>query len=762
MRMFFRANFRRILAYTLLLVLSATLLRRLRPPVTVEAQSGSRAVHTVPYDLRFGPNPYLPSQATADFSGFLKPEDIPSAAYCSHCHEAVHAQWRQSAHANAFRTPWYLKNVNELAATKNVAFTRHCEGCHNPSALFTGVLTEGSTTPRPNDNDGVTCMTCHSIHAISSTSGTGSYVMGKPAVMVDAQGTPTPGIPTDAEILAHPDWHRQAVMRPLYKKAEFCSACHKAAMPRMLNGYKWLRTFSTYDEWQQSSWSTETPLSFYTKNAVSTCQTCHMEAVRAQDPSNHQGTVASHRWLGANTAVAATYGFDDQAKLLADYLKNDKLQVDIFAITVEKQSISSNFKPEKLIAPLGAPADSRSFTVLPGDWVRVDVVIRNKGIGHSLIPELRDFYDSWLDFEAKDDSGHTIYRSGSVDANHTIDADARSYGLRIISRDGKSIDHHEVWKTYVKAYDATIAPGKSDVVRYRFQVPDHATGFTVSAAVRYRRFRRDFVDWVFDEKATAPDRFPTITLASGNFHFDAGLNTPHAESTLAPDLTTLLRWNNYGIGMIDRQQYAEAVDAFMHVVALDPKYEPGYVNVAIAEYMRGQYADSLAWLNRAFAMNPQDGRAQYYKGLNLRWQNHYEDAIATLLPVAEQYPRFRQVHQELGYIYLLRRRYAEAKTEYEAALAIDPDDPLSHRWLGPVLEALGDHAGAVKQAALAAQTNDDTAAGFAAQSFWRDHLSVASKAMPSHVYSQGNKEDDTDVHRMLNLRNPPSYIWIEH
>jgi hypothetical protein len=82
--------------------------------------------HVVPYKLPFGPNPYLPSQATTDFSGFLKPSDIPSASYCAHCHAGVHAQWRQSAHANSFRTPWYVENVNELATTKGVAYTRHC------------------------------------------------------------------------------------------------------------------------------------------------------------------------------------------------------------------------------------------------------------------------------------------------------------------------------------------------------------------------------------------------------------------------------------------------------------------------------------------------------------------------------------------------------------------------------------------------------------------------------------------------------------
>lgn len=745
-------------------------------PSTVSAQSFLSPAATsaaVPshYDQPFGGNPYLPSQATSDFIRFLKPEAIPSAQYCAHCHTDVHTQWRESAHANSFRTPWYVKNVDELAKTRGVAFTRHCEGCHNPAALFTGALTTASTVPRPHDADGVTCMVCHSIQSVPDTRGTGSYVMGTPAVMLNASGQPVPGLPSDGEILKHLDWHRAAVMRPLYKQADFCAACHKAAMPQLLNGYKWLRTFSTYDEWQQSSWSRETPLSFYEKPAASSCQTCHMPAVPAHDPAAVAGAVASHRWLGANTAVPTQYGYDEQLREVEAFLQQDQLQVDIFGLTVEhaRPKPGAPGTPATLMAPLGDTFDARgsrrenrTFTVLPGDWVRVDVVVRNKGIGHTLVPELRDFYESWVDFRATDDTGGTVFRSGAVGADHRVDPDARSYVSRLVSHEGEQLDHHEIWKLYSRAYDATVSPGKSDVIRYRFRVPQGVAAIDLSAAVRYRRFNREFTDWVFADKASAPDRFPTVTMASGSYRIHVGLNTPHPQPSLAADATPSLRWNNYGIGMLDRQQYAEAVDAFQQVVALDPGYERGYVNLAIAEYSRGRFTESLAWLDRALTMKPDDARAQYYKGLNFRWQVHYDAAVEALQPVAAAYPRFRQVHQELGYLYMLQKKYAKSRAEYLQVLAIDPDDPLTHRWLGAVLQAMGDSNGAAREARAAAQTANDPAAGFTAQQFWREHLDLASKAMPHHIYSDGNHADDADVQRILNLQNPPSYIWLEH
>ena len=48
----------------------------------------------------------------------------------------------------------------------------------------------------------------------------------------------------------------------------------------------------------------------------------------------------------------------------------------------------------KLIAPLG----SVPFTLAPNDTVQTMVVIQNKNIGHSLIPEVRDLYEAWVEF----------------------------------------------------------------------------------------------------------------------------------------------------------------------------------------------------------------------------------------------------------------------------------------------------------------------------------------------------------------------------
>src|SRR5262249_14595554 len=103
------------------------------------------------YRYPFGKGAFLPSQAKAASGGFLAASSFPTAEYCASCHADVHKQWRESAHANSFRAPFYKKNVDLLIEAKGIEFSRHCEGCHNPIALFSGALTSNSTADRSFD-----------------------------------------------------------------------------------------------------------------------------------------------------------------------------------------------------------------------------------------------------------------------------------------------------------------------------------------------------------------------------------------------------------------------------------------------------------------------------------------------------------------------------------------------------------------------------------------------------------------------------------
>jgi tetratricopeptide (TPR) repeat protein len=690
------------------------------------------------YDYRFGASPFLPSQAKSTSSKFVDAAAFPTAAFCSKCHEDVHQQWRQSAHANSFRAPFYKKNVDLLIAQKGIEFSRHCEGCHNPIALLSGALTKGSTADRSFDEDGITCMVCHSIQKVQNTSGTGSYIMGQPAVMVSEDGSPVTTPVTFDDILARPKLHGKAVMRDFYRTPEFCSVCHKAFLPRMLNDYKWMRAFSVYDEWQQSSWARQSPLPFYQKDVDSTCQTCHMPHIPSQSDYSKDHQVASHRWPGANTAIPFFYGYDEQMKVTDAYLK-DTLGLDIFAMSKVESG------KERLIAPL----DRQNFNLLAGETVTVGVVIQNKKIGHNLVPEQRDFYECWVEFIATDANGAEIFHSGFIKPDGNLDDQAHTYTNRLITKEGKWIDLHQVWDMKIKVFDSTIPSGQSDLVRFKLRIPPGVAGpITLKAQVNYRRFRRAFTNFILGKNQD----YPIVTMVSKSLPLHLGRTEG---SWPAPDRDQMLRWNNYGIALLRQQQYWKAADAFRKVVEIDPTYADGYVNLAISTYSRlvdtridpdgagnmsaanssyDKYEPALHYLNQALEKKPSSMRAIFYKGLIYRLENQFDDAIANLLPVVKAYPRFRQARQELGYAYFLEKKYQLSREQFEALQSINPDDLSAHFYLSQIYSQLGMGKEAAEEGAIYAEHRDDPGAGLLALDFRYRNPLVAHENEPYHLH----------------------------
>jgi tetratricopeptide (TPR) repeat protein len=691
------------------------------------------------YKYPFGDSPFLPSQAKAETEGFIAASQFPTAEYCSKCHEDVHQQWRQSAHANSFRAPFYKKNVDMLISQKGIEYTRHCEGCHNPIALFSGALTTNSKLDRSFDEDGVTCMVCHSIQKVQNTSGTGSYVMGKPAVMVAADGTPVTRQVSFDEILQHPELHSRAVMHDFYRTPEFCAVCHKAFIPKMLNDYKWLRAFSVYDEWQQTSWSRQSPLPFYQKESASDCQTCHMPRVLATTDygaKNHQ--VASHRWPGANSAIPFFYNYPEQLKVTEEFLK-DTLAIDIFAISKRESG------KERLIAPL----DRQNFTLLSGETITAEVVIQNKKIGHNLVPEQRDFYESWVEFTATDNAGQEFFHSGALKPDGFVDEHAHTYTNRLVGKDGKLLDLHQVWNTKVRTYDNTIPSGNSDLVRFRFRIPANAAGpIVLSAKVNYRRFRRGFTNFILEKSMD----YPVLPLGARSVSLKLGRSEGQWPP---PDKDQMLRWNNYGIALLRQQQYWKAADAFQKVLEINPNYVDAYINLAIASYSKlidtrvdpdgpgnmslanssyEDYSTALQFLDKALAKKPDNMRALFYRGLICRLQNRLDEANGDLEKVVAAYPRFRQARQELGYAYYLEKKYDLARGQFEALQEINPDDLTAHYYLSSIYGQLHRQKEADREAALYAEHRDDPGAGLLALDWRYKHPDVAHESEPYHVH----------------------------
>jgi len=679
------------------------------------------------YNYPFGKNSIsLPGNAALEGGGFLKADSFPDAEYCGHCHQEAYRQWRQSLHSNAFRTPFYRASVNILIRTKGVEFARHCDSCHNPIGVLAGALTSGSNLDRSFDRDGLTCMTCHSIQRVQSTLGNGSFIMGVPAVMVDEQGNRIPGKVPYGDILEHPERHAKAVMRDLLHQPEFCSACHKANLPPQLNGYKWIRAFTAYDEWQNSKFSQRNPLTFYAAD-FTPCQGCHMPRKPnvLPDYGAKNGTLVSHRWLAGNTAVPYYYGFDEQLEKTIEFLKSGRfLNVDVFALKINGG--------ETLTAPLGTVP----FTLKPADMVEADVVIQNKNIAHSLIPEVRDLYEAWVEFTVKDSSGAVIYQSGFLKPDGSLDERAHSFTNRPVDVTGEFVDNHKVFTIHSVAYDNTIQSGRSALVRYEFQIPPNATGpLTVTARVNYRHLRQSYLNNIFGQDHPL---YPVVEIMSRTRTLNIGDNQP--EPPLASDNPDWMRWNNLGIGLLDQLQYSDAMHAFEQVVKLRPDYKDGYINVGLTYIEWEKYSEARAPLEKALSLKPDDARALYYLALVERRARHTEAEIADLKKVVEQFPQSRDARRELGISYYQQERVEEAMEQFKALQAIDPDDLAAHYNLAVLYRRAGMKEQAAREAAQYAIKYVDPGAPTYSLDFLRRHPEISIESVPWHMHTNFSHE----------------------
>jgi tetratricopeptide (TPR) repeat protein len=450
------------------------------------------------------------------------------------------------------------------------------------------------------------------------------------------------------------------------------------------------------------------------------------EPLKTTDYGAKQGQLASHRWLGANTVVPQYYHYDEQGKRIVEFLQANVFNVDIFGIETgepEKNGAST----AKLVAPLG----SAPFELQGAQRVTVSVVIQNKGIAHSHVPEQRDMYESWVEFTVKDASGKVIAESGDVKPGKDLDPAAHSFTNRLVNKGGTLNDLHQVWDNRVVAYNNSIQSGRSQLIRYCFRMPAKGP-VTVTTTVRYRRFDQHFMDFGMSEPEGQHYIQPVVDMVSQTRTLVVGTNpaTPPAKV----DNPDWMRWNNYGIALLDAQQYEASVNAFTRVAKMRPDYADAQTNIGLAYIQWEKYDEALPYLEASLKLAKDNARALYYLALVERNRGEVDEAIADLQKVIAQFPRSRDAHRELGFSYYQQHKYELARAEYECVQTIDPDDLAAHYNLAILYRRLGLKEKASQQAAYFADQKDDPTASTYALEYLRKHREIAQESVPWHVH----------------------------
>jgi nitrate/TMAO reductase-like tetraheme cytochrome c subunit len=161
------------------------------------------------------------------------PQSVPAVMHgCHLCHAEYVKEWADSYHGKAW-TDEIFQGAKAKAPKEKQA---SCNPCHIPNPTHVTGLGKPPTTRAKNQNEGVSCVSCHQIPNASKPEDIGTIV-----------GPYAP----DANIKSHPNRH----MKEMETDIRICASCHGTD-----------RDHNQVDSWKGSVYEKE----------GRTCQSCHM------------------------------------------------------------------------------------------------------------------------------------------------------------------------------------------------------------------------------------------------------------------------------------------------------------------------------------------------------------------------------------------------------------------------------------------------------------------------------------------------------
>jgi tetratricopeptide (TPR) repeat protein/cytochrome b561 len=669
-------------------------------------------------------SPFFPALSGTPGDGYLPADLLMMDGYCEECHADVHEKWQYSAHRlSSFNNPAYRFSVmrtREMALERdgNTHASRFCAGCHDPVPLFSGAFDDPlfGEADDPLANAGITCTACHAITRIDSPRGNADYTIEAPEhYPFTFSRSPFLQWVNQQLVKAKPAFHKKTFLKPLHREPEFCGSCHKVHLPPELNDYKWLRGQNHQDAYHLSGVSGHGASSFYyPPKAVHTCAGCHMPLEASDDFGaayfDDSGilTVHNHQFPAANTALPHMTGAPPWVNEAHRAFLEGALRVDLFALKAGG----------RIDDPLTAPLRPDIPTLEPGRSYLLETVVRTLKLGHLFTQGTADSNEVWLEVTVRS-GDRVIGRSGHREADGTVDPWSHFVNVYMLDRDGNRIDRRNAEDIFTPLYDHQIPPGAADVVHYRFEVPpDSLDPVSVEVRLNYRKFDTTYLRHIRGDDFEYND-LPITLIAQDRIVFPVATGAAPAVSA-AVDVPGWERWNDYGIGLLRKDQKGQmrqAEEAFSRVEELGRPDGP--MNLARVYLREGRVDDAAEALRRAAAFDPPayPWLLTWFTGLVNKQNGQLDEAIANfryLLNTDFDEARRREfdfgqdfrVINELAQTLFERakaergpeRREArdrlldESRSWFEKTLSLDPENTAAHYNLALIHTLLGNEA----------------------------------------------------------------------
>ncbi|MHC4848234.1 MAG: tetratricopeptide repeat protein [Planctomycetota bacterium] len=663
---------------------------------------------------------------------FLEREPV-GAQTCRRCHPDVVEQWEDSMHRfSSFNNPWYRAAVEETRRKDGFVPSFFCAGCHDPAVMLPGNFGKKIDPYVAESQTGLACLYCHQIDRAHGLEGNGNFNVADTTpspYLFDDESSGFGRFLADQMTKAKPTAHKKRYKKPLHSKSEFCLICHKVSIDVPINGYKWLRGQNEYDAWHDSGVSHNAARTFYLPKEAKSCQDCHMprEPAVHGDVAAKNGTVRSHRFYGPNTAMSWIRGDTEHLERIAKFRK-ESVGIDIFAVEHGDGLLDRGLDPARPVLAAGDP-------------VIFEVVVRNKGVGHTFPGGTNDSNQGWIDFSVTDQDGREVFRSGAMNEQRRVDPKAHFYRTVMVRHDGTWATQRQAQTFHAPAFNRMIGPGSADVARYGFTVPAGATSLRIEARLLWRKFSRDFHEFVFTRPGIrAPDLphlkgkkipdLPVDVLAVDRVGLVVAAKRRHSEDVQEG----WVRFNDHGIASFLQGASDVAEVSWAHVTRLEPGRADGWRNLARRWIASGQPQRAREYLMKMDAVAPNGPQRPYFWGRYYERMEEFEEAEKAYLASLEVFADDRDAWRRLGGVRYKLQRWQDSLAAYLKVLEIDPEDLESHKRRLDIYRQLGDEKKAEEaQKAFEKYKLDDEREQVVRQ-FLKDHPEINQDAQKRHVH----------------------------
>lgn len=346
-----------------------------------------------------------------------------------------------------------------------------------------------------------------------------------------------------------------------------------------------------------------------------------LEEVVLADAAATDGKVASHRFLGAHTWLAAMRGDAGTLARTTAFLEG-VVSIDVAAVTLPG-------------GRRALPADGAA--VAAGDHLELDVVLRNRDVGHRFPGGVMDAQDAWVEVTVRDAEGHLLAESGGDHERTGDDPTAHRLRSMMVDAAGQPVLERQTNRFRGGAFNHTLQPREVALIEYGFDVPRPLPPLPLQVTARLRHRTRNLPLQVVACEASSSARGKAFRGVHARSELDACTAQPVTEiarSTVwlgdgweaRPEAHRLPEWQRlyeHGLGWL-RALQERAGEARPSLLAAKDLVERGggdreqamvFSALGMLAVREGRVDEAMAWLGRAEQHAPNHPAIAYLRGL---------------------------------------------------------------------------------------------------------------------------------------------------